>query len=89
MRLEASDLNDLKPLIREVTRVVLAEVEHEQQKLNGQLSYDQAAAASLLGVRPSVLRDARLRGEIRGAKVGKRIVYQRCDLEEFLQRQRQ
>lgn len=52
------------------------------------LAYPEAEAAMLLGVARHVLRDARLRGEIKATRIGKRIVYARDELLRFLARRR-
>ena len=43
-------------------------------------------AAAMFGMKPYVLRDARLRGEISGSKIGKRIFYSRDELLKLLAR---
>ena len=73
--------HDLRPLIAEV----VAELAQTLAPMDDRLSVDEQEAARLLGLQPHVLRDARLRGEIRAAKVGKRRLYLRGDLIEFLQ----
>lgn len=40
-------------------------------------------AAALFRVQPHVLRDARHRGEIQAAKVGRKLRYRRSDLDQF------
>ena len=45
----------------------------------------QPEAAWLLGIAPHVLRDCRLRGELKGKKVGKAFVYSRTELARFLE----
>lgn len=49
--------------------------------------FRNAEAAAAIGVRPHVLRDARLRGQIQGRKVGKKTVYARDELLKFLARE--
>jgi hypothetical protein len=85
MKLEAGDIADLKPLIDAAVRTTLAAIEADDAKLDGKrLGYTEAEAAALIGVRPHVLRDARLRGELVGRLVGKKIVYARTELLRFL-----
>jgi hypothetical protein len=80
------DSADLRPLIAETVRAVLAEVDADRAKLsNDQLAFPEPQAAALLGLRPHVLRDCRLRGEIQAARVGKRCLYPRESLIRFLQ----
>ena len=46
--------------------------------------YTEPEAGALLGIGRHVLRDCRLRGELRGRLVGKRILYERGELLRFL-----
>ena len=78
----------LRPLIEMVVQQMLSEMGTIASKLDGRLSFPEAEAAELLGVERHVLRDARLRGEIEAAKVGKRVVYTPMQLREYLGRQR-
>ena len=63
---------------------VLAQRETDDGKFGNRLAYTEPEAAALLGIRPYVLRDCRLRGEIAGSKIGKRIFYSRDQLLELL-----
>ena len=80
--------DDLAPLVRTIVSQVLERMEADQERLGSKLAYPEAQAAELLNVAPHVLRDARLRGEISGSLVGKKIVYERTELLDFLRRQR-
>jgi hypothetical protein len=82
------DTDELRPLIQTVVAEVLAATEADAVRLNGRLAYPESEAAVLLGVRPHVLRDARLRGEIEAATIGKRIVYEPEALKSYLRRNR-
>jgi excisionase family DNA binding protein len=84
MKLEPQDLHDLKPVIGEIVRAVLSEIDSEGRRLNGKLAYSEGEAAELLDVKRTVLRDCRLRGEISARKVGKEFRYSRDTLLEFL-----
>ena len=84
MKLDTSDIADLKPLLAEVVRTVLAEVQDADAKLNGRLAYPEAEAAALCGLAKHSLRDCRLRGEIRGQLAGKKIIYDRRELLRYL-----
>ena len=60
-------------------------------RVDGQIdkiAFTEPEAAAILSLRPHVLRDARLRGEISGSRVGKRILYERTELLRFLHQQR-
>lgn len=52
------------------------------------LAYTEPEAARLLGISATQLRDARLRGEIVGTKVGGRNGYERSELIAYLARGR-
>ena len=80
--------DDLRPLIRLVVDEIQSANEADAARLKGRLAYPEPEAAALLGVRPHVLRDARLRGELDAATVGKRIVYTVEALKDYLRRNR-
>ena len=84
VKLDTSDIDSLRPLIRIVVQDVLAEIEAAHNKVNGALGYTEAEAATLIGVAPHVLRDCRLRGEIAARKVGCRYIYPRQSLISYL-----
>jgi hypothetical protein len=83
------DEADLRPLIEQVVSAAFSQLQADQGQLGQKIAFTEPEAAALLSLRPHVLRDARLRGEIAGARVGKRILYQRDELLRFLHRQRQ
>lgn len=82
------DAKFLRPLIQAVVQETLAANAAVSAKLDGRLAFTEPEAAALLGVRSHVLRDARLRGKIEASTVGKRIVYTRQQLQDYLDRQR-
>lgn len=84
MRIEPEDIDSLRPLIAETVRAVLGEIRAEDHQLGGKIGISEAEAAELLDVKPHVLRDCRLRGEIHARKVGKEFRYLRDDLVRFL-----
>ncbi len=84
MRLDARDIDDLKPLITAVVRATIAEIKADEAKLDDRLGYPEAEAAALYGVPKHVLRDARLDGKIHGRLLGKKIIYSRGELLRFL-----
>ena len=87
MRLDSSDIADLEPVIAAAVHATLAAVANAEAKLSdGRLAFNEAEAAAAIGVARHVLRDARLRGEIKGSKPGKGIVYRRDELLRFLKR---
>jgi hypothetical protein len=83
------DANDLRPLVQAIVAETLAAIRESDALLDGsRLAYPEAEAAAVCGVRPHVLRDARLRGEITATKLGGRIGYERTELVAYLARQR-
>lgn len=84
MRLEPSDISDLRPLIAEAVRATLVEVQATEAKLSDRLAFTESEAAQLLGIRPHVLGDMRRRNEISGRLAGKKIIYPRNELLRFL-----
>ena len=83
------DEADLRPVIQQIVAATLVQIQSDEAKLGDRLAYTEPQAAAILGIRPHVLRDARLRGEISGSRVGKRILYERDELLRFLRQQRQ
>jgi hypothetical protein len=84
VKLEATDLRELQPVIAAIVRETLEQVSAADKKLNGRLAYTEPEAAQLLGIERHNLRDARLRGELMGSRVGKRILYSTDELRRFL-----
>ena len=85
MKFEFDD-SDLRRLAGPIVSETLERLEATRAKVNGQLAFNEAEAAALIGLQRHQLRDARLRGEVRGSKVGKRILYSRCELLKLLER---
>lgn len=87
MKFEPSDFDALRPVIVETIREMLEQIDAERARLVGnRLAYGEAEAAGLLGLNRHQLRDCRLRGEVKGVKIGKAILYKREDLELLLRR---
>ncbi len=82
------DPETLRPVIELVVTETLTRMEVLQAKFSDQLAYTEPEAAALLSVQPHVLRDLRLAGEIEASKVGRRIVYMRKHLIDYLERNR-
>jgi len=81
---------DLRQLIKEVVRETLSQLSGDGLLGNsGRLAYLEPEAASMLGVKTSVLRDARLRGEITATRVGGRFAYEPAELQRYLAANRQ
>jgi excisionase family DNA binding protein len=86
VRLEADDIASLQPIIASAVRLALQEIQAGDAKLGAdRLAYSEAEAAALLGVARHVLRDARLRKEIRAKKIGKGWRYSRAELARFIE----
>ena len=83
MKIEFSPA-DLRPLVKEVITEVLARVEADHARLNGQLAYPEAEAAATLGIAKHALRDLRLSGHVVGCRLGRKVVYERGELEKLL-----
>ncbi len=82
------DPDNLVPLIRRIAQEVCKQFDGGQRRQGAPLAYTEPDAARLLGVKPHVLRDLRLRGQIEASKIGRRIVYTERSLLEFLERSR-
>ena len=80
------DEAEMGPLIERVVAETVQRIEAQRAKFADRLAYPEPEAAALLGVKPHVLRDARLRGEVRAARLGKRLLYAREELLKFLAR---
>lgn len=77
------DAKSLRPIIAEVVSATLSQ--RPEELLPAQrLAFPEAEAAALCGVPKHVLRDARLRGEVSGRLLGKKVVYERGELLRFL-----
>ncbi len=79
---------DVESLVTKVVAWVLAEREANDTKFGNRLAFTEPEAAALIGVQPNTLRDCRLRGELVGSKVGKRIMYSREQLLALMERNR-
>ena len=78
----------LRPLIADVVREVIAQLEADRASAPDKV-YSEPEAAAWLGVGPHVLRDERLRGRITASSiVGRRIRYQHSDLVRYLTERR-
>src|SRR5262249_31708534 len=76
--------DDLRPLVSSVIAEMMDRFGEDQ----GRLAFSEAEAAKMLGIRSHVLRDARLRGEIVGSKLGRGYSYTRAALLAFLEQRR-
>ena len=84
MKIDLS-VDDLQPLVVAIVDEALERIAKSARKLpDGRLAFTEAEAAQRLGIPQHSLRDARLRGEIHGRRVGKRILYARDTLIAFV-----
>ncbi len=76
----------LKPLVEQITRQVVAELQEAQAALGDKLAFLEPEAAALLSLSPTQLRDCRLRGEISASRGPGRLahLYSRQDLLNYL-----
>jgi hypothetical protein len=75
----------LRPLIGQIVREVLTELERDRATVAGRMAYSEEEAARLIGLEPHVLRDERRRGRIAASSiVGRRIRYTPADLASYL-----
>ena len=80
---------ELRQLMRQIVLDTVEAVHNCPGTLKGhRLAYSEPEAASALGVKAHVLRDARLRGEIQATKIGGRIGYEAAELKDYLTRNR-
>lgn len=79
--LDPADLD----LIRTIADAAVDRMINSGAKLSdGRLGYPEAEAAELLGIAKHVLRDHRLSGKVRATRIGKTLVYPRCELLKLL-----
>lgn len=80
---------ELKPVLEDLVRLLLAELKQEQSPSlpGGKLAVDEKEAAALLGLNPWQLRDLRREGRIDHHRiVGGRVRYTADHLREYLSR---
>ena len=80
---------DIRPIVECVLDKVLERLDEERQALGKRLCYTEPEAARELRLGVHSLREERRRGKIQASQiVGRRIVYLRSDLLEYLARRR-
>lgn len=89
MKLDASDIQELAPLIREVVRAVIDELQSQRGAVEGQserIGLTEREAAQALGLPYHVLRDARRQGRlpVQPQQIGRKLVYGRESLRQLL-----
>lgn len=82
------DAADLRPLVQQIIGEVLTQIDGDRAQMNGKLSFGESTAAAMLNIPRHSLRDLRLSGRVVGCKLGKRIVYERSQLETLLKESR-
>lgn len=81
------DIEALAPLLTEIARATIAEVQAQEAKLGKKLAYSEPEAAAMLDLEPHQLRDARRRGVIAASVItGRRVRYLRQDLLDYMAR---
>jgi hypothetical protein len=84
MHLSLSE-SDLAPIVEAAVARVLDRFGSDAARV----CYPEREAAALLGVKSHVLRDARLRAEIVGSKIGRGYSYSRADLVRWFDSRRE
>lgn len=79
---------DYQPVIVKTVEETLRQIQADETLVADRLAYPEKEAATLLGIKSHVLRDCRRRGEIAGSLVGKRFLYERGELLQFLRNRR-
>ena len=74
------DDDELKSLVKMAVRETIELASQDER-----LAYTEMEAAKLIGVARHVLRDERLRGRVPHGKCGKKIVYSKRQLLEFIE----
>ena len=83
MKIETSDVDELRPVIQAAVYAVLEEIKPLDSRLKDRFAFTEKEAAELLGVPQHVLRDARYRGELSGKRLGKKVMYSPDELRRF------
>lgn len=80
------DIADLRPLVEAVVKETLAAVKPTENSDDGRLVYSEAEVGAMLGLKTNVVREQRKLGRITpcNAKPGRRILYTRSAIDEFL-----
>lgn len=77
---------DLRPIVEVVVAEVVAKIAPLRSVPSDQIGIAESRAAELIDVDRHVLRDLRLAGEIKAARIGRRVIYRREDLLALLAR---
>jgi hypothetical protein len=77
------DRETLRKLVDAVVEDVLARIGNDNR-----IAFPERDSADMLGVKKHILRDARLRGEINPARIGRGYFYTRRQLLEFAEGKR-
>lgn len=79
------DADDLRPLVASIVAEVMRQRDETDAGLGDRLGFPEPEAAAMISVKPHVLRDMRLRGEIVARKVGRSYRYSRRQLLNWLE----
>ena len=83
VRLEITD-DVLRPLVAQIVEETIERVADRNAKLGGRLSYSIKEAAAITGLSVGTLREARARGLIKGSIVGRRLIFERGELQRLV-----
>lgn len=83
LKLEASDIDELRPVIQATVCAILEEIKPMDARLKDRIAFSEKEAAELMGVPQHVLRDARYRGEVSAKRLGKKVMYSLHELRRF------
>ena len=91
MKIEASDLDSFRPLLRAFAQEVVAELREQREQPadngDGRIAYSEAEAAAKLGLEAHHLREQRRLGAIEFCRgPGRRVLYTREQIMAFLMR---
>ena len=85
MKLDRSDIEEMRPVVEMIVQQVLAHIERQTVGLDKRrIGFTEPEAAAAIGVRSHVLADARRRGEISARLVGERYIYSRENLVRWI-----
>lgn len=82
------DPSGFKPLIDAAVQAAIDQQMREDAIFRGRLAFSETEVAMLVGVKAHTIRDERLRGRIKGIKVGKSYRYSTDEIKRYLRGER-
>ncbi|MBX9656149.1 helix-turn-helix domain-containing protein [bacterium] len=79
---------EFRPLIDAAVQAALDKQVREDAIFRGRLAFSETEFAMLVGVKPHTIRDERLRGRVKGIKVGKSYRYSTDEIKRYLRGER-